>query len=328
MLSGVMKSKLITVVPVHNGADFIEQALKSIAAQTLQPDRVIVQDNCSTDNTEEVVRNFKGLKVEWRQNGKDLLSFGNFNRALELAEQTEYLHMLCADDMIKPEFYQRLTRELDSCPGIGLAYCLDERVDEHNKRLSLSGKATGNVELQSTEDFLREKAEISNQAFSASLLKTAYQKSPCVFRLDFIILGDVIFWAEWGRHCQRIVRIHEPLAQYRWHGANGTMDYAPELQSLVLDEWKVMQMLEKLRGASPSFIRQFKLRGLFAVRSGIKAKRFRQGRNFEYAQKIVHAARGISGPVPWYMAQVLVEGRDLLVYGLGSRRRHPKNVYG
>src|SRR5207248_6357772 len=98
-----MKAKLITVVPVWNGAEFIAQTLQSIAAQTLQPDRVIVQDNFSTDKTEEVVRNFKGLRCEWRQNGENLLSFGNFNRALEFADQTEYLHLLCADDIIKPE---------------------------------------------------------------------------------------------------------------------------------------------------------------------------------------------------------------------------------
>jgi len=323
-----MKAKLITVVPVYNGAEFIEQALQSVAAQTLQPDRVIVQDNCSTDNTEEVVRNFKALRCEWRQNGKNLLSFGNFNRALEFAEQTDYLHMLCADDMIKPEFYARLTKELDSCAGLGLAYCLDERIDENNERLSLSGRVTGASETQSVEDFLREKAEISHQAFSVSLLKTAAQKSSYQFGLDFIILGDVIFWAKWARHCQRIVRVHEALAQYRWHAANGTMDYAPELQSLVLDEWRVMQMLEQLRGASPSFIRQFKLKGLFAVRSGIKAKRFRQIQKFDYSRQIVQAARGISGPLPWYMAHALVEVRDSAVYTLGSRRRHPKNVYG
>lgn len=323
-----MRSKLIAVIPVYNGAEFIVQTLQSLAAQTVQPDRVIVQDNRSTDNTGELVRNFKGIKCEWRQNDSNLGCFGNCNRALELAEQTEYLHLICADDMVKPEFYARLISALETCDGRGLAYSLDERIDENNQLLSLSGKVTGESETQRVEDFLREKAEISNQAFSGSLLKTAYQKSPCQFRLDLPILADVVFWAEWGSHCKRILRLHEPLAQYRWHGSNGTTNFAPQLQSLILDEWKVMQMLEKLRGASPNYIRQFKLRGLFAVRSGIKAKRFRQNENLLYSRQIVRVARGISGPLPWYMAQVLVETRELLVYKLGGRRRHPKNVYG
>jgi glycosyltransferase involved in cell wall biosynthesis len=51
-----------------------------VADQALQPDRVIVQDNCSTDNTEEVVKAYKRLKIEWVQNGRDTLSIGNFNQ--------------------------------------------------------------------------------------------------------------------------------------------------------------------------------------------------------------------------------------------------------
>jgi len=323
-----MCAKLITVIPVFNGAEFIVQTLDSIARQTVRPDRVIVQDNCSTDNTKELVTAYKGLQCEWRQNEKNIGWLKNFNCALEFADQTDYLHLFCADDIIKPSFYSKLISELESCPGIGLGYCLDERIDENNEILSISGKPNGTTEVQKVEDFLREKAEISNQACSASLLKTAHRKAPCQFGFDFNILGDVVFWANWGRHCEKIVRIHEALAQYRWHASNGTANYAPELQSLVLDEWRVMQMLEKFRGAHPQFIRQFKLRGLFAVRSGIKAKRFRQIQKTEYAREIVSAAKNISGALPWYMAQVLVECRDFAVYTLGRRRRHPKNVYG
>lgn len=323
-----MKSKLITAVPVYNGAPFIVQTLESIAAQTLRPDRVIVSDNRSTDNTEELVRNFKPLQCEWRQNEVNRGCFDNFNHCLEFAHQTEYLHLICADDMVKPQFYDRLISALENCSGRGLAYALDERIDENNEILSVSGKVSGNVEVQNKQDFLKEKAEISNQAFSGSLLKTGGQKAPCQFRLDLPILADVVFWAEWASHCERIVRVNDTLAQYRWHGANGTTNFAPELQSLVLDEWKVMQMLEKLRGAAPGFVRQFKLRGLFAVRSGIKAKRFRQIQNPDYARQIVQAARPISGSMAWYMAQTIVEARELAVYKLGRRRRHPKNVYG
>ena len=324
----MINSNLITVIPVYNGEEFIVQTLESVAAQTVRPDRVIVQDNRSTDRTEELVKGFAGLRCEWRQNESNLGTFGNCNRALELADQTDYLHLLCADDVIKPTFYARLIEELRDCQGRGLAYCLDERIDEKNETLSSSGKVTGQVQVQAKEDFLREKAEISNQAFSGSLIKTARQKSPCRFRLDLPILADVYFWADWGQHCQRIVRLHDMLVQYRWHGSNVTSSFAPQIQSLILDEWRVMQMLEQLRGAPPGLVRQFKLKGLFAVRSGIKAKRFRQMQNVDYSRQIVTAARGLSGPLAWFLAQLLVEARDFAIYTVGGRRRHPKNVYG
>jgi glycosyltransferase involved in cell wall biosynthesis len=322
-----MKTRLITYVPVYNGAEFIVQTLQSIAEQTLKPDRVIVQDNLSTDKTEELVKGFKPLKCEWQQNPKNLGWLGNANRGLDYSTETDYLHILCADDVIRPAFYQRLIEALDSCDGYGLGYTLDERIDENNERLSISGSPTGQVEIQPQESFLKEKAEIANQAISASLLKTAYQKPACRFNPDFPSLADMIFWGEWGSHCKKIVRVHDALAAFRWHGANNSDTFVLNLQDLVLDEWRVMQFLEKLRGATPSFIREFKLRGLFAVRSGIKAKRFRQMNNPGYADQIIKASRNISGPLAWYMGQAVVEARDIAVYKILGRPRHRKNIF-
>src|SRR6476660_9047448 len=157
-----MQSKIITVIPVYNGERFIEKTLESVARQTMRPDRVIVLDNCSTDNTARVVQNFKGITCEYIRNPKNLGLFGNCNRALEFATETKFLLLLCADDCIEPSFFQVLTSALDDCNGFGLAYSLDERIDENDKHLSISGKVTGTVEEIPQDVFLTRKAEIAN----------------------------------------------------------------------------------------------------------------------------------------------------------------------
>jgi hypothetical protein len=322
-----VKSNIITVIPVYNGEKFIRATLESVAAQTMKPDRLIVLDNCSTDNTPKIVQEFTGFKCEYIRNPKNLGLFGNCNRALEYALETKYLLLLCADDLITPTFFERLTATLDSCDGLGLAYCLDERIDENDKRLSVSGKVNGQAQEIGRDEFIARKAEIANQAFSGSLMKTNYQQSPVEFRLDMPILADVAFWAAWGRHCKRIMQVNEPLCKYRWHGDNTTNTVMPGIQTLILDEWKVMQMNEGLRNGRSGFVRDFKLRGLFAVRTGIKAKRIRQQNNITYSREIVNEGKRISRPVAWWMGQAVVEARDLLVYGLLRRPKHPKNVY-
>jgi glycosyltransferase involved in cell wall biosynthesis len=322
-----MKCKLITVIPVFNGEKFIRQTLDSVARQTLRPDRLIVIDNCSTDDTERLVREFAPIRCEWQRNPSNLGLFGNCNRALEFTSQTEYLHILHADDLIAPNYYETLAATLDTCDGLGLAFCLDERIDENDQHLSVSGKVTGQVEDIAIDRYLGTKAEIGNQAFSGTLLKTHYQAAPCQFRMDMPILADMLFWPDWGRRCNRITKVHLPLSMYRWHGDNTTTSIVPGLQTLVLDEWVVMQTVEKFRSHPASWLRWAKLKGLFAVRSGIKAKRLREQGNFAYASEIVTAAKAISGSGLWFMAQVLVHARDLVVYGLLGRRKHPKNVY-
>ena len=322
-----MQANIITVIPVYNGEKFIRQTLESVARQTLRPDRVIVLDNCSTDRTEEVVKGFSGLTCEWIRNPTNIGLFGNCNRALTFAPQARYLHLLCADDLVEPEFYSRLTRELEGCDGLGLAYSLDERIDENDQHLSLSGKVTGDACVIPVDTFISRKAEIANQAFSGSLMKTNFQKAPCEFVLDMPILADVAFWAAWARHCRQVVQVNLPLCKYRWHGDNTTNVAMPGMQALILDEWRVMQMNETLRNGHSSALRKFKLKGLFAVRTGIKAKRIRQQNNVGYSRQIVAEGKRISGPLAWFMGQTVVEARDLLIYGLMRRRKHPKNVY-
>lgn len=322
-----MKAKIITAIPVYNGQKFIRQALESVAAQSLRPDRLIVLDNCSTDRTEQVVKEFAAMPCEWIRNPRNLGLFGNCNRALEFAPETKYLHLLCADDLIEPRFLDVMVRALDSCEGRGLAFCLDQRVDEHNQPLSVSGKPTGNIREIPTDTFLQWKAEIGNQALGATLFKTDYQAAPCQFRMDMPILADVAFYGEFAGHAHKIVKVNEALVRYRWHGENMSCALMPTLEALVLDEWRVMQLNEKLRAARTSPVRAFKLKGLFAVRTGIKAKRIREQNNVAYADQVVREGKRIAGPLAWNMGQAVVEARDLVVYKFLGRPKHPRNVY-
>jgi glycosyltransferase involved in cell wall biosynthesis len=323
-----MKSKILTTIPVWNGEQFIEQTLESIARQTLRPDRVVVLDNCSTDRTEEIVRNFKAVPCEFIRNPTNVGLFGNFNRCLEFASQTEFLQILHADDTIEPMFYEVLTPLLADCDGFGMAWCLDERIDENSKFLSSSGKADGKIESLTRDQFLRRKAEIGNQAFCATLLKTNFQLVPCPFPLDLPIIGDMVYWAAFGAHCKKIVHLHRALARYRWHGGTQTVFLGPSVQALVQDEWRAMETNEMLRGKGWSFFRKLKLKGLLAVRSGVKAKRVRQNGNAAYSREIVQAGRGITGWPLWLAGKILVELRDFYLFVLLGRKRHPKNIYG
>lgn len=322
-----MSVTLTTAIPAKNGEKFLLQTLESVARQTRRPDRVVMIDNGSTDGTEQIARDFKAFPIEFFRNPRDLDTFGNFNRCLDFAPETEYLHILHTDDLIQPKFYEVMMGHLADCKGLGMAWCLDERIDENNKRLSISGKPDGSVELFDRDTFLARKAEIGNQAFCATLLKTNRQPTPVRFPEHMLILGDMIFWPSFGAHCEKVVHVHELLGQYRWHGSNETCFRAPKLQAIVGDEWETMQKVESLRGKKPGWIRQSKLKGLLAVRSGIKAVRVGQLGDPTYSKQIQKAARDISGLPIWLAAQFLVQLRELLVFKIGGRPRHPRNIF-
>jgi hypothetical protein len=323
-----MSPQIVTVIPVYNGEPYIIQTLQSLAKQTVRPSRVIVLDGGSKDNTERTVKEFQAIKCEWVPEPVRLGAFGSMNHALEYAAEAQYLQILHADDWIEPPFYEVMTRQLENCDGLGLAFCLDERIDEQNRRLSFSGKVDGKITELARDDYLKHQAGFGNQAFASSLLKTNYQKAPCRFRLDLSIVADAVFWAEWASHCQKIVKVNLPLGKYRWHNANGTSAFAPKTECLVQDEWRAMELMEGFRGRGMSPSRRLKLKAMLAVRAGIKSKRVRQGGNPEQSREIAQAAKSITGAELFFAAKILVELRDLVIYRIGGRTRHPKNIYG
>src|SRR5258708_5311786 len=176
-----MATDVITAIPLYNAENLVGKTLESIARQTRKPDRVVVLDDCSRDASAQVVQSFKGLPIEYIRNPTALGTFGNFNRCLDFAVETEYLQILHQDDLIAPEFYEIMTRQLEDCPGLGMAWCLDERIDEHGQKLSVSGKPDGSAQVLDMDTFLARKAEIGNQAFSSPLLNTNCHPLPHPF---------------------------------------------------------------------------------------------------------------------------------------------------
>ena len=79
----------VLLTAAHNEEAEIEKTLQSVVQQIARPKRwVIVSDNCSTDNTEEVVKSFKGFPFEYRRNERNMGPQWNGNFSLKQAQDT------------------------------------------------------------------------------------------------------------------------------------------------------------------------------------------------------------------------------------------------
>ncbi|AHI30129.1 glycosyltransferase [Marinobacter similis] len=68
----------------YNGGQFLYEQLQSFLAQTRLPDELIITDDCSSDTTEEIVKEFAKsapFAVEFHRNERKLGYCGNFNAA-------------------------------------------------------------------------------------------------------------------------------------------------------------------------------------------------------------------------------------------------------
>lgn len=130
-------STVSVCMPVYNGSDYIEESIRSILSQTYTNFHLIVCDNCSTDNTEEIVRSFGDARIIYSRNQTNLGLVGNANRCLELADG-DYVHILHHDDIMRDDNLERKVHILDQHPSVGLVHSNVGFIDQEGNRLNLT----------------------------------------------------------------------------------------------------------------------------------------------------------------------------------------------
>lgn len=275
-------SRLTTVIPVFNGERFLLPTLKSVAEQSRRPDRLVVLDNCSTDGTKKIVDDFRDFPCEWRQNEKNLGLFGNMNQALSYASETDYLHILTADDLILPRFYEEMLASLAEAPPISLSFSRFDLIDTEGNLLPPwwfmdCGNESGMARSIPLRMFLDNHAEMRNILLPAVVLKTKHRAPPCRFRPEFPQHGDVVFFAEWGTAGGQLLEVPRVLCRYRVHDQNETRQNEKKVVEMAVNEWRAMRMVEQLgkRSRIFSWLRRQKLRFLFAARQHVNMRKMK-----------------------------------------------------
>ena len=99
-MSEIYKSPLVTIaIPTYNGAPFIEKTVESVLAQTYENIEILVVDDCSKDDTVQLVRQFDDQRIRLIPNEVGLGAEGNWNKCLSLS-RGEYFKLLPQDDLI------------------------------------------------------------------------------------------------------------------------------------------------------------------------------------------------------------------------------------
>ena len=107
------------VMPVYNGAETISQTIDSVLNQTHQAFRLLIVDDGSTDNTEEVCKPYLvDERIQYIREGHKGIS-ETLNRGVSLS-QTAYVARQDADDVWMPWHLDLLLQELEKNPQLDL----------------------------------------------------------------------------------------------------------------------------------------------------------------------------------------------------------------
>ena len=108
-------------VPAYNAKKYIGETIQSILAQDYPRIELLIQDNCSTDGTWELLEELAAQhpQISIQQNERNLGMVGNFNRVISRG-RGGYVMAMGSDDLLEPGFVRRCVETFTQNPQAGI----------------------------------------------------------------------------------------------------------------------------------------------------------------------------------------------------------------
>ena len=223
--------KVTAIIPNYNHAQYLPQRIESVLGQTLQDFEVLLLDDCSTDNSMNVIAQYATHDsririIENEQNSGS--TFKQWNKGIAMAKG-DYVWIAESDDVSDRTFLQKLVGRLDADASVGLAYCQSWRIDQQGHSHGTWAPALAELDPKLwLKDFTMAGSELvhrfmaySNIIPNASAVVMRRSVLPVVGPADetMKVAGD---WAFWIRYLltTNLAFIAEPLNYFRFHEHN------------------------------------------------------------------------------------------------------------
>lgn len=191
--------KVSVIVPNYNHAPFLKERLDSVFNQTYKDFEVIILDDCSTDNSKEIIEEYRNRPEVSHIIYNDANSgspFKQWAKGFELASG-KYIWIAESDDWAEPNFLITLVPELEKNSNISIAFCNSiwfwPTTTKQSNVFPSDCLINGNKFFN---HYMATKNSICN-ASSAVFRKENLKKISQTYK-DFFGCGDWLFWIE---HC-------------------------------------------------------------------------------------------------------------------------------
>lgn len=205
--------KLSIIIPVYNVKPFLEEALNSVINQTLQDIAIICVDDCSTDGSIDILKEYA------KKDSRIILIKQEFNQGEVVAKYTgaqiaksEYIATLDPDDYYAPDFCEKL-----------LAYAIENNADMsccNMQHIRENGKIVRNRILRVTsknrlishnKNFLN----LLNPATTNKIMKKEIYMTSLNFKERDIWKDFYQFWRGFSIKDYKIALLNEELYFFR-----------------------------------------------------------------------------------------------------------------
>jgi len=214
-----MIAPISIAMATHNGEKYIKEQLESIISQSMQPQEIIICDDCSTDKTIEIIESLNHPLIKLYRNVTKIGVTENFKKAVSLATDYNFIALSDQDDIwFKHKLetlYNSIAHYKESViPTIAYS---DLILVDNNKMVineSFWNELNHHNHVHNFSTLL-----FGNFVTGHSILMNSAMKKELLLKPTDTILHDVwIAFIAFG--FGKAVIINEPLAYYRQHQKN------------------------------------------------------------------------------------------------------------
>lgn len=203
---------IITVgIPVFNSGRWLMETVESIFAQTVQDVELVICDNASTDNTEDICRSLvaKDSRVKYYRSPVNQGAPKNYNQCVNLAHG-KYFKWSSSSDLCLPTFLERCIDVLESMPDVSLCYTGTKLLNDDGTYELVEEDSKLDLELISehpSERFIRMCESLglnhlmngvmrTEQLRSTALNQQFYSSDLCLMA-EIVLLGRAVYIPEY-----------------------------------------------------------------------------------------------------------------------------------
>lgn len=215
-----MKNPLVSIIiPNYCHARFLNQRIDSILSQTYKNFELIILDDCSTDNSREVIEQYRNnphvSHIVYNETNTGN-TFVQWERGMTLAKG-ELCYIAESDDFCRPELLEHLVSKFEEDDDVVMARCNTFFADE-NGEIFYGVRPKENDRIYSSAEFIKKYLLKGNSNYNAGMVLFSREVALKVDKQyqSFKGAGDYMFWVEIAE-CGKVAAVNEPFNFFRRH---------------------------------------------------------------------------------------------------------------
>ena len=126
--------RVTIALPVYNGENYVRKALDSLLAQSYEDFEILIGDNASTDNTQNICQSYakQDARIQYFRNDTNIGAAANYNRLFERA-RGEFFKWAAHDDVCSPDYLKSCVEKLDSDASVVLCCPKEVAIDKNGE---------------------------------------------------------------------------------------------------------------------------------------------------------------------------------------------------